>query len=175
MPVIIVGSEKNFAALRPRLFTGSVSTKAAGQVSSAIQAANPHADLKALKPGTVLTIPDDLQHVAVAGDLSIDGATKEAVAGVLEAGATTVEQLASMTKESIAAGAAERKSLARTLAGKQLSAAAAEDKAVAASLQAAQDALAAADAAEPGRAAAVERAQGEWAAELETLKALLAS
>ena len=36
MPVIIVGSEKNFAALRPRLFSGSVSTKAAGEVSAAI-------------------------------------------------------------------------------------------------------------------------------------------
>jgi hypothetical protein len=38
--MIVVGSEKNFAALRPRLFGGSVSSKAAGEVSAAIANVN---------------------------------------------------------------------------------------------------------------------------------------
>jgi hypothetical protein len=70
--------------------------------------------------------------VTVRGDVSIDGSTKEAVLGVIEAGAGTVEALASATRESIKAATAD-----------------------------------------PQGAAAVERAQGEWRAQLETLKALV--
>ena len=64
MPVIIVGNEKNFTALRSRIFSGRVPTAAAQEVSDAIAAANPHVDLNKLEPGTVLTVPD-LPHVKV--------------------------------------------------------------------------------------------------------------
>ena len=74
MPVLIVGKEKNFAALRPRLFSGPISTAAAREVSEAIAAANPDADLSALQPGTILTVPDS-PHLSVRGDVSLDDTT----------------------------------------------------------------------------------------------------
>src|SRR5262245_52883912 len=120
MSVIIVGAEKNFAALRPRLFSGSVSTKAAGEVSAAIQEASPHADLKALTPGTVLTIPDDLPHVAVVGDLSFDATSKNAAATFVDVGAATLTHLAGTAQVVATDAAAARKAVARTLAGKQI-------------------------------------------------------
>ena len=50
MPVIIVGTEKNFAALRPRLFSGKVSNATLREVTEAVAAANPHADLRRSSP-----------------------------------------------------------------------------------------------------------------------------
>jgi hypothetical protein len=173
MSVIVVGSEKNFAALRPRLFSGSVSTKAAGEVSAAIQEANPHADLKALTPGTVLTVPDDLRRVSVAGELSLDVDTTARAAGVVEAGAATLGRIAEVAREGAAGDAALRRSLARSLAGKQIGAAAGQDKAVAASLEAARKALGEADAASKTRADALAQAQARWNEELNALQALL--
>ena len=76
MAVLIVGTEKNFAALRPRLFEGRISSKAAGEVADAIRAANPHADLDKLAPGTVLRIPDT-PRVSMRGELSLDETTDE--------------------------------------------------------------------------------------------------
>ena len=175
MSVIIVGAEKNFAALRPRLFSGSVSTKVAGEVSTAIQAANPHADLKALQPGTILSVPDDLPHVAVRGDVSLDDPSKHALAGIVTVGAATLTQLVSTAQTRASDAAAVRKQLATTLGGRELADAVSKDKAVAASLQAAQDALAAADAQANDRADALAQAQAEWGAELKALKATLPS
>jgi hypothetical protein len=174
MPVIVVGAEKNFAALRRRLFSGSVSTKAAGEVSAAIQAANPHADLKALRPGTVLTIPDDLPHVAVGGDLSVDPTTRQVAVRIVTAGTTTLTELTSAVQSGAKDTAAARRRLAKTLSGQELTDAAAKDKAIAASLAAAQEALAAADAGAQARADALAQAQSEWNAELEALKASFA-
>lgn len=175
MSVIVVGTEKNFAALRPRLFGRSVSSKTAGEVSAAIQAANPQADLKALTPGTVLLVPDDLPHVSVRGDLSLDPGAKDAVAGVLAAGDTTLASLTATAQSRARADAAARKQLARTLGGKQITAAAAKDKAIAASLKAAQQALAAANADAKARADALTQAHAEWSAELTALKSTLPS
>ena len=81
MPVIVVGTEKNFAALRPRLFEEKVSTKAAGEVADQVQKANPHADLDKLTPGTVLTIPD-FADVRLRGELSLDELTTNELKGV---------------------------------------------------------------------------------------------
>jgi hypothetical protein len=173
--MIVVGSEKNFAALRPRLFGGSVSSKAAGEVSAAIQAANPHADLKKLEPGTVLVVPDDLPHVAVRGDLSLDKGAKSAAAGVLEAGDAALADLTADAQARARDVAAERKAQTRTLSGKQVTAAAAKDKAIAASLEQARRALAAADAAAKARAAALAEAQEEWSKELAALRKALPS
>ena len=173
MAVLIVGSEKNFAALRPRLFSGSVSSKRAGEISAAIQEANPHADLKALQPGTVLTIPDDLPHVSISGDVSIDDTSKRAVAGLVTAGGATLTRLTADVKSSAGEAADARKQLVKTLAGKQLADAAGKDAAVAASLKAAQDALAEQDAQAKARADALAKAQAEWGAELTELEAKL--
>src|ERR1700730_3309161 len=58
MPVIVVGTEKNFDALRPRLLSGKVSTAAKREVADAIAAANPHVDPKALAPALSRPCPN---------------------------------------------------------------------------------------------------------------------
>lgn len=173
MAVIIVGEEKNFAALRPRLFTGSVSTKAAGQVSAAIEAANPDVDLGKLVPGTVLEIPDGLPHVAVAGDLSVDQTSTQAVATVLDTGVAGIAQLTADAKAQATAAAAERKRLTSTFATKAIKAAARRDKTVAVGVKAAQDAFDARSEQEKARQAALAQAEQEWSSELAALRSLL--
>src|SRR4051794_14948417 len=101
MPIVVVGNEKNFAALRPRLFGGArVSTKTAGSVADAVRKANPHVDLDKLTPGTVLTIPDTAD-VSLRREIDFDAATGDALAGLAEHGKTVLGELA---------GAAERRS-----------------------------------------------------------------
>lgn len=173
MPVIVVGTEKNFAALRSRLFTRSVSSKTAGEVSAALQAANPAADLKALAPGTVLFVPDDLPHVSVTGDLSVSGGATSGVADVLAAAEAATEELVAAVKSRVRGSAAARKQLTAALSRDEITVAAKRDKAIGASLDAAQQALAAADAADKESAAAVGQAQSAWAAELEALRVAL--
>jgi prephenate dehydratase len=173
MPVIVVGTEKNFAALRSRLFTRSVSSKVAGEVSAALQEANPDADLKALAPGTVLFVPDDLPHVSVTGDLSVSGGATSPVADVLAAVEAATGDLVTAVKSRARASAAARKQLAAALSRDEVTVAAKRDKAIGASLDAAQQALAAADAADKESVAAVGQAQSAWVSELEALKAVL--
>ena len=85
MPIVVVGNEKNFAALRPRLFGTKVSSKIAGEVADQVRKANPHADLDKLTPGTVLTIPDSAD-VQVRGELSLDEPTTNELKGLGEQG-----------------------------------------------------------------------------------------
>ena len=92
MPVIIVGTEKNLAALRPRLFSGRVSNAALKETTEALAAANPGVDLEKLQPGTILTVPDS-PHVSVKGDVSLDDTTKELFEGLANAGASTLKDL----------------------------------------------------------------------------------
>ncbi len=58
MATLVVGSEKNLKDLRPRLFDGKVTAAVAKRAGAAIADANPHVDIDALMPGTVLAIPD---------------------------------------------------------------------------------------------------------------------
>ena len=112
MPVIVVGTEKNFAALRPRLITGKASTTAVSEISAAIRVANPHANLDRLEPGTILTVPDDLPHVSVHHEVSLDDTTRSAIEGLANAGAAALEELAAAARVRESDGAAERKQLA---------------------------------------------------------------
>jgi hypothetical protein len=172
MPVIIVGAEKNLAALRSRLFSGKVSNTAVREVSDAIRTANPHVDLEALHPGTVLTVPD-LPKVAVRGDVSFDATSKQAVEAILETVATTLEQLTAAARTREVADTTERKLVAKALSAKELDAAARQDKTVAAALETTQQALAAEEAKAKDRAAGLDQARAEWTGELEALKKLL--
>ena len=172
MPVIVVGTEKNFAALRPRLTSGRVSTAAVGEIAATVRAANPHADLDRLEPGTVLTIPADTANVSVRGDVSIDDTTKSAIEGLANAGAAALEQLSAGARTRESESRAERKALATSLAAKEVEAAGRKDKALGKDVKAALAALEAEDAAAKDRAAGLKKAQADWAAELEALKAL---
>ena len=172
MPVIVVGTEKNFAALRPRLISGRVSTAAVSEISAAVRAANPHADLDKLQPGTILTVPDDLPHVSVRGDVSFDDTTRGAIEGLTNAGATALEELAAAARTLESEGTAERKLLAKSLTGNEIIVATRKDKALAADVKATQQAIADEDAKAKQRAAALKQAQADWSAELEALKKL---
>ena len=171
MPILVVGSEKNFAALRPRLFAGRVSPKAAGEVAAAIREANPHADLDKLAPGTVLTIPES-DRVSVRGELSLGETVRAAVEGLSNAGRSALEELTATAAARESEASEERKQLAKTLRSKELEGPARQDKALAADLDATREAVAEEEKRSGERAAALDQAKAEWTQELDALKGL---
>ena len=172
MPVIIVGTEKNFTELRSRLFTGRVSNAKLQEVTEAVAEANPTVDLKALKPGTVLTIPDS-PHLSVSGDISLDDSTKELIYAVAGAGSDALDDLVTTARAADRNAAAERKQLTATLAKPELGAAGKRDKALGDDLKAVKKAVDDDEAASKDRSAALQEATTSWKAELESLKGLL--
>jgi hypothetical protein len=172
MPVIVVGTEKNFAALKPRLIAGKPSTRAVSEITAAIAEANPHVDLKKLEPGTILTVPDDLPHVSVPHDVSLDETTRSAIEGLANAGAAALEQLVAASRTRERDGAAERKQLAATLDGKDVQEAVRKDQTLGAGVKAAQQAVADEEGASKKRAEALKQAQADWSSELAALKGL---
>jgi hypothetical protein len=172
MALLVVGTEKNFAALRPRLFEGRISTKVAGEVAEAIRASNPHADLDKLAPGTVLTIPD-VPKVRVRGELSLDETTRSGIDSLVEAGRAALEQLAAAAADRERASAAERKELANALEMKELATAARKEPALRPDVESARAAVEQEEARARERAAALKKAQVDWSAELDELKTLV--
>jgi hypothetical protein len=172
MAVIIVGTEKNFTELRSRLFSGRVSGAKLQQVTEAVAEANPHVDLKALKPGTVLTIPDS-PHLSVRGDISLDDSTKELIDAVAGAGSDALDDLVATARAADRNAAAERKQLTATLANSQLGAAAKRDKALGDDVKAVKKAVEDDEAQSKDRTAALQEATTSWKAELESLQGLL--
>lgn len=173
MPVMIVGTEKNFAALRPRLFTGSVSSKAAGQVSAAIAAANPGIDLGKLVPGVVLQIPEGLADVSLAEGIAFDPGSQQAIATVLDAARASVAGLVEAAKAQQAADTAERGPVTAALDSGELRALRRKDKSLGPAIAAAQQTLAGADAADKASLDALVQAQGQWEEELAAVGALV--
>jgi hypothetical protein len=172
MPVIIVGSEKNFTALRSRLFSGRVSNATMQELTEAVAAANPNTDLNALKPGTVLTIPDS-PRLAVSGDISLDDSTKELIDAVAQAGPDALDDLVTTAKAAEREAAAERKQVIATLARPELDAVAKKDAAFAEDLKAVKKAVDDDEAQAKNRTAALQEATTSWKAELGSLKELL--
>jgi hypothetical protein len=172
MPVIIVGTEKNFAALRTRLFSGRVSGARLQEVTDAVAEANPHADLNSLRPGTILTIPDS-PHLSVSGDISLDDSTKELVDAVANAGSGAHDDLVAAARVADRNGAAERKQLIATLARPELGEAAKKDQALSEDLKAVKKAVDDDEAQAKKRTAGLQEATASWKSELESLKGLL--
>ena len=172
MPVIIVGAEKNLTALRPRLFAGKVPAATAREVAEAVKAANPHVDFDKLQPGTVVTVPPGLPKVAV-GDVSLDDTSRQALAGLVVAGGRSLDELTATAKTRQRELANESKRLAKALDSTELEAAAKREPDVAAALKAVRGAIDEEDARAKERVAALEKARGEWNAELEALKNLV--
>jgi hypothetical protein len=172
MPVIIVGTEKNVAALRPRLFSGRVSNAALKETTEALAAANPHVDLQALEPGTILTVPD-LPHVSLKSDVSLDDTTKQMLEGLANAGASALDELVATARKTERDAAAERKQLAAALGAKELDAAARKDKTLGPDVKAAQDAVDEAEKQAKARATALDEARTDWSKELKALQGLL--
>jgi hypothetical protein len=172
MPVIIVGTEKNFAALRSRLFSGRVSSARLQEVTDAVAEANPHADLNSLKPGTILTIPDS-PHLSVAGDISLDDSTKELIDAVANAGSDALDDLVATARVADRDAAAERKQLAATLARPELGEVAKKDQAFSEDLETVKKAVDDDEAQAKKRTAGLQEATTSWKSELESLKELL--
>jgi hypothetical protein len=172
MPVIVVGAEKTFSALRPRIFTAKLSTAAAREVAEAVRVANPTVDLDKLEPGTVLTVPD-VPGVRTRGELSLDETVTSGIEALANAGAAALEELAAIAKSRASESAAERKQLGASLDSKELEAAVRKDKTLAPDVAAVRQALAEEEAGAKDRAAALKKAQDEWTAELDALKQML--
>ena len=58
MRTIVVGDEKNLAALRKRILDPGVTGSARKGIDEELRAANPHLDLDKLSPGAVVVVPD---------------------------------------------------------------------------------------------------------------------
>lgn len=170
MSVLIVGSEKNFAALRSRLFTGSVSSKVAGTVSAAIAAANPGVDLGKLVPGTVLDIPDDLPSVSLDEAVGLDPASRQAIVAIVEAGVASVAGLVAAATAQQAADAAARKPVLAALDSSALRSLRRNDASLGPRISAAQKALAAGDAVDKENQVVLEQMQAQWQRELTALR-----
>jgi hypothetical protein len=172
MAVLVVGAEKNFAALRPRLFTGRVSTRIVGEVADAIRAANPHVNLDKLTPGVVLTIPD-APRVRLERDLSLDEATRRAIEGLGTVGKAQLDDVFGRAKAREEEDAAERKRLSAALDGRNLAAATRSDPQLKENIAFVRGLLQELDGAAKQRSAMLKEAQSEWAAELEKLTSTL--
>jgi hypothetical protein len=172
MPILVVGTEKNFAALRPRLFAAKVSNKTAGEVAAELRAANPHANLDRLTPGTVLGVPD-APSVRVRGELSLDETTKSAIEGVANHGKSLLADVAGAAEQREKEATAERKAVLKALDAVGSTTGRARDKDLAKSLESARKALGEEDARAKERSATLQKAQAEWTAALDELKARL--
>jgi hypothetical protein len=167
MPIVVVGTEKNFAALRKRLFEGQVSPKVAAEVADQVQAANPHADLDKLTPGTVLTIPAGA-NVPLRDELSLDDATTSEL--------RSLGELAKTQLAAIVTAADERESATREDHGAALkaldsvsAAAKKREPGLAKDLTAARKAIEADDADAQQHMEQLKQAQAEWSDGLDTL------
>lgn len=172
MPTIVVGNEKNFSALRPVLFQGRVPAATATEVADAIKEANPQVDLDRLRPGTVLTIPENLPGVVVDPQPTVKvttGSTDPPVQAVPAHGRLELNALVDASRAADAAARSDRKGLAKAFASGALDAAMKQDKQLAADVAAARDAVAEEDAAAKDRAAELKKAQAEWQAGLDAL------
>jgi hypothetical protein len=58
MRTIVVGDEKNLAALRKRILDPGASGSVRKGIDDELRAANPHLDLDKLSPGAVVVVPD---------------------------------------------------------------------------------------------------------------------
>jgi hypothetical protein len=171
MAIVVVGSEKNFAELRPRLFGGGrVASKRAGEVAEAVRKANPHVDLDKLQPGTVLTVPDSAD-VELAAAVDVDKPMRDLAAGIAEHGQTVLAALA---------GAAEqregrlREDRAQTLqAFDQVGQGARREKGLTQAIKEARKAVEEEERRADERSETLKQAQEEWSQGLEALKQLM--
>jgi hypothetical protein len=174
MPTIVVGTQKNFSELRPVLFEGRVSAKAASEAADVIGEANPHADLEKLEPGTVLSIPDDVPGVVVkpAPPVITVGSSGQ-LGGLSLHGRVELDALAEAAKSQETAAKADRRLLAKAFDSTTVDAAMKKDKDLTADVEAARNALAEEDARAKERAAELKKAQAEWATGLDSMAELV--
>jgi hypothetical protein len=161
MPIVVVGTEKNFAALRPRLFEGKVSNTVAGEVADQVREANPHANLDKLTPGTVLTIPDS-PNVQVRGEVSLDKPTTGELKGLGDQAKALLAGIVTAADAREAASHEERARALEALDAIGTATARPRDKALTKEIAAARKAVTEEDGHADQRIQTLKRAQAEW-------------
>jgi len=165
MATLVVGSETNLKDLRPRLFAGKATAAVATRTGAAIAEANPHVDIDALTPGTVLEIPD-LPEVSVGPALAEDplhGTSDEQLRASLDG----LRKEAAVAERS---ARAQRKAARAALDDRAVAELAKQNPELASNIEAARAALKDADAGAKDRAAALDAAIADWTAELDALR-----
>lgn len=174
MPVVIVGTEKNFTALRGRLFQKRAPAATVRVVEEAIREANPHVDLTKLEPGTVIRVPRipgiDFD---VGEGVSLDPATRGIIGEVHREVREVLGTLVADAERRQTEDAAERKRLVRTLEGRDVQASIGRDRELAAQLDAAKVALEEETATSKRELAVLRRTATSWDEELAALGDLL--
>ncbi len=172
MPIVVVGNEKNFAALRPRLFSGKASATATAEAAEAVRKANPGVDLDNLAPGTVLVVPE-APNLTVRGDLSLDDTTKNAVANAAELGKKALEGIAEGAAKREAETRVERRHVLKELDSIGRETTRPRELGLAKELETARKAIAEEDERAKERASVLKEARAEWTAGLDALKDLV--
>jgi hypothetical protein len=168
MGILVVGSEKNFSDLQARLFGERVPAAALRRAHSALIAANPHAQLGALTPGTVLTIPD-VPELPDRGALSLDSSVRD---GLTRVARELTDDLAALRDEAKRQARDARGEHKRTLAAfddARVRRAADGDEELRVSLDAARDAIEQEAAGLDDRLRDLGQAADEWSKEIEQL------
>ena len=173
MPVVIVGPEKNFAALRGRLFEKKPSTAALRLVEDAIREANPHVDLTNLAPGTVISVPRLPGVDLDVGGVSLDPTSRGIADDVHREVREALGALVTDAERREADRATERKQLTRLLRGRDLQAAVGQDRELGAQLETATAALEEEAASAKRAMVALRAATSSWDEELAALADLL--
>jgi hypothetical protein len=168
MPIVVVGNEKNFAALRGRLLGDKVSRTQARELADAIRESNPHADLDKLRPGTVLIVPDS-PIVRVRGELALDEPTAKGVEGLGQLGKQALEGLAEAAKTRAAEARKERARVLKAMDAFEARTDRPKDARLTKNLKSARQTLEGEDDGAKQRAATLEKAQVEWASGLDAL------
>jgi hypothetical protein len=169
MPIIVVGAEKTFAELGPRLFRGKVSDQDRREVAEAVVEANPHVNLEELTPGTVLTVPD-LPPIQVRGPLSLDETTTASIEALAEAAVQTVETLVIEAAGQERALRDERTQALDAMKAIEAMTERPKDRRLAKDLASARAAIEEEDVRAKERTATLQKAQKEWVAGLQELK-----
>lgn len=171
MAVLVVGSEKDLSALQARLFTGRVSRARLQRAKAALAAANPHANLAKLEPGTVLTIPD-IPEIPDRGALSLDDSVRGGVDGIAQELTDNLAGLLGEAKAQTRQARAERRETLAAFDDPLVRRAAKGNQDLAAALDAARTAIERDEADSEGRLKGVARSVDAWSAEIEELRKL---
>lgn len=172
MAVLVVGSEKNFAAVRARVASGTVTGAAAKRIADAFRQANPGVDLDKLQPGTVLVVPD-LPELKARGDITLDDGVVKAADIALANATETLDGLVEAATRQRKEAAAERRRVAKVIDAGELRETADRIPGLLADLEMARRALEEDEVADKVHAAALKKAQAQWAADLKAFRELL--
>lgn len=171
MGSLVVGSEKNFGDLHARLFEGRVAAAVLRRASDALARANPHVDLDALAPGTILTIPD-VAEIPDRGALSLDDSVRDGVAGIANELTSSLAGLRDDAERLEHEARTERKQTLAAFDDDLVRRAADGNQDLAAALDAARAAIEREDAEADDRLAGLAQSIDGWSAEIETLHKL---